>query len=159
MEAANRHVQAFLWIAGFIGAISTVAGVFKGHALFILTAAGYIGVAWLPAMAVSFWFERDKTPSNQMATMVGGLCGGVLFFLIGGLGVSPSRASEWRPLSYVGVVTIGVLFIYGVHVFNAAAQAKKETVKTCPDCANVVLAAARVCQHCGYRFAPALQGE
>lgn len=26
--------------------------------------------------------------------------------------------------------------------------------KTCPDCAETILAAARVCKHCGYRFAP-----
>jgi hypothetical protein len=28
-------------------------------------------------------------------------------------------------------------------------------MKTCPDCAEQVLAAARVCKHCGYRFEPA----
>ena len=27
-------------------------------------------------------------------------------------------------------------------------------IKTCPDCAETVLAAARVCKHCGYRFDP-----
>ena len=31
--------------------------------------------------------------------------------------------------------------------------------KRCPDCAEVVLAAARVCKHCGYRFAPAPESE
>jgi ribosomal protein L37AE/L43A len=32
---------------------------------------------------------------------------------------------------------------------------KDETTKRCPDCAETVLAAAKVCKHCGYRFAPA----
>jgi hypothetical protein len=30
----------------------------------------------------------------------------------------------------------------------------EEPTKTCPDCAETVLVAARVCKHCGYRFAP-----
>lgn len=35
------------------------------------------------------------------------------------------------------------------------APAREEpTTKTCPDCAETVLAAARVCKHCGYRFEP-----
>ena len=29
-----------------------------------------------------------------------------------------------------------------------------EATKTCPDCAETVLAAARVCKHCGFRFEP-----
>ena len=29
-----------------------------------------------------------------------------------------------------------------------------QRTKTCPDCAETVLAAARVCKHCGYRFEP-----
>lgn len=36
----------------------------------------------------------------------------------------------------------------------AWAEAEAAT-KKCPDCAETVLADARVCQHCGYRFAPA----
>ena len=31
----------------------------------------------------------------------------------------------------------------------------ERSTKTCPDCAETVLAAARVCKHCGYRFDPA----
>jgi hypothetical protein len=34
-----------------------------------------------------------------------------------------------------------------------APQADSAT-KKCPDCAEAVLADARVCKHCGYRFAP-----
>ncbi len=32
---------------------------------------------------------------------------------------------------------------------------KKPTTKKCPDCAETILAAAKVCKHCGYRFATA----
>jgi Uncharacterised protein family UPF0547 len=34
---------------------------------------------------------------------------------------------------------------------SAAAEAER---KTCPDCAETVLAAAKVCRYCGYRFEP-----
>ena len=31
--------------------------------------------------------------------------------------------------------------------------------KKCPDCAETILAAARVCKHCGYRFAPIAESK
>jgi hypothetical protein len=33
-----------------------------------------------------------------------------------------------------------------------ASQSRQATTKKCPDCAETVLADARVCKHCGYRF-------
>ncbi len=35
---------------------------------------------------------------------------------------------------------------------GAGSEPAKSSTKTCPDCAETVLAAARVCKHCGYRF-------
>lgn len=35
-----------------------------------------------------------------------------------------------------------------------APDRRSAATKTCPDCAETVLAQARVCKHCGYRFAP-----
>jgi hypothetical protein len=35
------------------------------------------------------------------------------------------------------------------------AESTERATKTCPDCAETVLTAARVCKHCGYRFDPA----
>jgi hypothetical protein len=40
-----------------------------------------------------------------------------------------------------------------------ASQNKQATTKKCPDCAETVLADAKVCKHCGYRFAPAASSE
>lgn len=39
-------------------------------------------------------------------------------------------------------------------VDSSAPQAVRAATKKCPDCAETVLAAAKVCKHCGYRFAP-----
>lgn len=38
------------------------------------------------------------------------------------------------------------------HVFSSYEGVQRKT-KTCPDCAETVLAAARVCKHCGHEFA------
>jgi len=41
----------------------------------------------------------------------------------------------------------------------APAKVATSATKKCPDCAETVLADARVCKHCGYRFAPAASSE
>lgn len=50
---------------------------------------------------------------------------------------------------------------------SANAQAAQAPIKKCPDCAETILAAAKVCKHCGYRYAmssemqpvPRVEGE
>lgn len=37
--------------------------------------------------------------------------------------------------------------------------AAKSGTKKCPDCAETILADAKVCKHCGYRFAPPASSE
>jgi hypothetical protein len=41
------------------------------------------------------------------------------------------------------------------HAFRGDRRAE-QVPKPCPDCAELVRAEARVCKHCGYRFAPPL---
>lgn len=54
-----------------------------------------------------------------------------------------------------GLVTCGGLFLAG-HGAWFGGQMSARQVKTCPDCAETVLADAHVCKHCGHRFsAPA----
>lgn len=42
---------------------------------------------------------------------------------------------------------------------SVAAWEDSAATKRCPDCAETILADAKVCKHCGYRFAPAASSE
>ena len=52
-----------------------------------------------------------------------------------------------------GLVAAFAGLILAGHVADSYQGAQRET-KTCPDCAETVLAAARVCKHCGHEFGP-----
>jgi hypothetical protein len=42
---------------------------------------------------------------------------------------------------------------------NLVAAAPRAATKNCPDCAETILADAKVCKHCGYRFAPTVSSK
>lgn len=52
----------------------------------------------------------------------------------------------------VGVGSAMALVGGGIMVFSDAQQEGSPSMKTCPDCAELILVDARVCKHCGYRF-------
>jgi hypothetical protein len=148
MEAATRHLKAFLWLAGLIGAISTVAGIFKGNAVYILTAAGYVGIAsMLPAAILYNLVEGGK---YEILAAIGSVGFGLVCLLV--FGLRDEEVADFNALSVVGIIVIVVLFSYGVHVFTEWQKYQAPARKTCPDCANQVLAAAQVCQYCHHRF-------
>ena len=150
MEQAKLHLSAFLWVAGLIGAVSTLAGLFEGHAVYILTAAGYIGIAALLPLAIFYgigWLEEPKRHpmTGLVSTGFGVIC----------LWLFPLRDFEiasFNTLSALGILVIIGLFIWGVRVYSDYEKAQKPAEKVCPDCARTVLMAARVCEHCGYHF-------
>lgn len=61
------------------------------------------------------------------------------------------RCRGWRPAAFIGSVLLGRpdKDIPEDWALEEAGE------KKCPDCAETVLADAKVCKHCGYRFAPA----
>ena len=52
-----------------------------------------------------------------------------------------------------GLVTFGLLAFFYVWELR---QGYKKSRTVCPECSNVVLASARVCHYCGYRWKPPL---
>lgn len=50
------------------------------------------------------------------------------------------------------LVAYGGLLLVGWGIWPGGAQAPARRTKQCSDCAETVLADARVCKHCGYRF-------
>jgi hypothetical protein len=53
----------------------------------------------------------------------------------------------------VALALIGSVMLRQTEEPLAAAREAAGTTKKCPDCAETILADARVCKHCGYRFA------
>lgn len=48
-----------------------------------------------------------------------------------------------------------VFALIGIGLWNRAREeSNAPDQRTCPDCAEEILPEARVCKHCGYRFAP-----
>jgi hypothetical protein len=50
-----------------------------------------------------------------------------------------------------GVLAMFAGLVLAGHVFESYQGPDRQT-KTCPDCAETVLAAARICKHCGHQF-------
>ena len=53
-----------------------------------------------------------------------------------------------------GVLALFAGLVLAGHVIDSYRGSERRT-KTCPDCAETVLEAARVCKHCGHEFGPA----
>jgi Uncharacterised protein family UPF0547. len=150
VESAKLHLNALLWVAGLIGAISTIAGLFKGDPVYILTAAGYVGMAaLLPACIVG---GIGVSPERQLPAAIGCIAFGVVALLLGGL--RRDETASFNLLSALGIAVIVGVFLLTVSAYNEWQKQQAPAHKTCPDCANVILDAARVCEHCGYRFVP-----
>jgi hypothetical protein len=54
------------------------------------------------------------------------------------------------------IAAIGGAWLAGLGAASAGSALKTRRTKNCPDCAETVLAEARVCKHCGHRFSEAL---
>lgn len=160
MDSAKRHLDAFKWFAGLVGAISAVYGVIEGDFWRFTAAAGYIGfvaAAALGALTASGVLENK--PDYQVPAVVGSVL----------LGAGAHLAFPFRPdelenmggpnvLSLMGLAFIGIAFVVGVGLYHDWQKSQLPPMKRCPDCANEVLAAANVCQHCSYRFPAVVDG-
>lgn len=150
MLAAERYVSAILTVAGIIGAISSIAALFKGSLVYALTAAGYVGFVALFVGSIVVQFREDDDNAELIAGLVGVTVGAVC--LVAFPFTEEEDANTFNVLSVIGIVAIVVFFVMLVDAYDKVKKAKEAEHKTCPECANSVLAAARKCQHCEYRF-------
>jgi peptidoglycan/LPS O-acetylase OafA/YrhL len=152
-----RYFSGLLSLAGLVGAISTIAALLKGHAVYFFTAAGYVGfcggmlalIVGGPIVAVRS--ERGHKDGEIIAVMIGVALALICLVLF------PLRSEETQAfnfLSGLGVLFLVIIFIVGIIGYNQWEEQRRPARKACPECANTVLEAAKVCEHCGHRFAP-----
>lgn len=154
-DEARAHVQAFLWLAGLVGAFGTVAGLLAQDGGEILNAIGVIGGT---AMLVDLGLARiiqgpnfDKPTDERVIILVSLVIGLAAYFLF----PWPTDETSRNQMKIVGVIVLVLAFLVGVGLYRESERKRAPAQKVCPDCANSILVAAKVCQHCGYRFQPA----
>jgi hypothetical protein len=82
--------------------------------------------------------------------------------MVANLGIAIYVAGAGVAAALIGSVILGQSArqrVPDVPAAPALTEAAPKPTKKCPDCAETVLADARVCKHCGYRFAPVASSE
>jgi hypothetical protein len=114
----------------------------------------WAGIAYgVLALVMSLWcVVRPPEPSLRWWALAAVVCWP---FLVLVFAASPTR---W-PLQAVGVLGLFWAATTGAMEYEDWRRYERQVPKICPDCAEEVKAEARVCKHCGYRFAPKVLGE
>jgi len=142
-------------VASALGCLSTFIGFAKYGSVPALNTIGVVGFFGLflgGVIVFSSDFAEDLWTrliwGLTVAAVVIPLSG--LLFLFG----RPLDEDErtFNILTIMGVVTLGALLLAIGMTWQEWVKRNQPATKTCPDCANHVLAAARKCQHCGFRF-------
>lgn len=63
--------------------------------------------------------------------------------------------------AFGGLQLIGAIFFVVVAIVAgiASVESYRDNHKNCPECLNTLNARVRICQHCGYRWEPPLEGK
>jgi ribosomal protein S27AE len=143
-------------VVGLIGVASAISGLISESLIVPLNTVGVVGgivSVLMIAVGVGLWRAGAQTADDRrdiyrvllwvfaVASAIGWL-----LFLFG----RPLEGSEHE----LSILTfMGTLYLLiAVWLSVAVGKLREPNKKNCPDCANSVLAAARKCQHCGYRF-------
>lgn len=150
----RQNYKALLALGSAITGMSTIAGFVTGDLIVILQSAGAIAFdAWIVGL-FAFMFLGQRVERNLTATVVVSvLIGGALFFYAGGPALlADSEGPTAVVLTLIGAVVLGVLVYQVNDAYQKYERRRVPATKTCPECANTVLAAARQCQYCSHRF-------
>lgn len=150
-------IQKNSFVAGgewWVVAIAVLMGV-SGSYLLIGASAKGIWAVMIPsfgAIAIGIYAQTARFQRLETILNVGPGSGGSL------LSVSRSYVTGTPAVGTYLVLVGGALGVLGTGLFVGfwrplGLPAYTRRVKHCPDCAEAVLADARVCKHCGHRFA------
>lgn len=150
----TRQLQERISLLGAIVAVLAF-GITYGKTVDPLTAIGAVGFAYLVLGPLVAIYLIHVGPELELDVNIPA-------FL---LGCIPSYAlfawymssEDWSMHALLLLIFGGVaLIVVPPCLIGFAILGYRERHKTCPECANEVLSAARVCQYCGYRWQPPL---
>jgi hypothetical protein len=154
----RQSYRGLVALSSLIGALSTLSGLLSGSVIVILQSAGAIAfctyVAGTVGAALVGAAGRDRALRHPGVTVIVSVTiGSGLFVYAGG----PWAMAAFSGILQVGTAVFGLVVLVGLAYLVYVAYERRErsrapATKTCPDCANHVLVAARKCQYCGYRF-------
>jgi hypothetical protein len=156
-EAAAAAMRAVQWLAGGIGAVSAISGIAGSSAVIALNTIGILGSGSLIGAGLR-WREGGSLPEKVKASSSqAGFGFAVCAFLYFGSKAAGNRSFDFIGPTFGFFTILGIVWIVGAVVLASLiweyqVREPPPERKTCPDCANEVLVAARKCQYCGYRF-------
>jgi hypothetical protein len=153
----TRQLQERISLLGTAVAVLAF-GITYGKTIDLLTAVGAVGLAYfiVGTLLMLYLFQRGEMKFDPEIGHPLVLPLLSLLLLWGFLSWHLS-SQDWNLHAALLLVTGGfALVVVPPCLVAIAILGYRENHKTCPECANDVLSAARVCQYCGYRWQPPL---
>lgn len=153
-EGLNGIVRGFRLLVGALGLVTMAVGLMNQSTVVALNTIGVVGLAGL-VIGGGTYFSSDggdqlSRARTTLIAMVITTAISTLLFVFGR--PFDENEKQFGLLSFVGAAALAFYAYVAAAGWHHFVQATAPQTKQCPDCAQQVLAAARKCQHCGYRF-------